>query len=49
MNKIQLKQPAIIERYEFSKISNPILRNFYKISTINKKNIIALFILFFTF
>ena len=37
MYKIQLKQPALIERYEFSKNSNPILRKFYKKSTINKK------------
>lgn len=37
MNEIQIKQPALVERYEFSKSSNPILRKFYKKSTINKK------------
>jgi len=35
MNKIQLKQPALSERYEFSQNSITILRNFYKKSTIN--------------
>lgn len=49
MYKIQLKQPALIERYEFSKNSNPILRNFYKKSTINKKIFMRLFNLFLLF
>jgi len=49
MNKIQLKQPALIDRYEFSKNSYPILRKFYKKSTINQNIFHNSVILFFTF
>jgi len=49
MNIIQLKQPALIGRYEFSKNSNPILRKFLKKSTIHKKKLLRVVILFFTF
>ena len=49
MYKIQLKQLAQLDKYEFSKNSYPILRNFYKKSTINKKKLIGVVILFFTF